>query len=65
MLLTTTAFLSKHFDSLNHLYFDFIFVDDVDVLLKASRNIEKVLALLGFSEEEIKERKPSASKKHG
>jgi len=65
ILLTTTAFLGRHFDSLSQLRFDFILVDDVDALLKASRNIERVLMLLGFSQQEIEEKKPDTSKKHG
>jgi len=48
LLLTTTAFLSKNFESINTT-FDFIFVDDVDAVLKASRNVERILHLLGFS----------------
>ena len=30
--------------------FDFIFIDDVDSFLKSSKNIDKVLICLGFSE---------------
>ncbi len=48
VLLTTTQFLSKHFDDLKHLTFSFIFVDDVDAILKGSKNVEKILNLLGF-----------------
>ncbi len=53
ILLTSSAFLSKNFDSMKHLLFDFIFVDDVDAILKASKNVERVLHLLGFTEKEI------------
>ena len=48
ILLTTTQFLAKHFDDLKGITFDFIFVDDVDAILKASRNIDRILSLLGF-----------------
>ena len=48
ILLTTTQFLSKHFDKLKDKTFDFIFVDDVDAILKASKNIDRILNLLGF-----------------
>ncbi len=48
ILVTTSNFLSKN--ALPHT-FDFIFVDDVDAFLKASRNIEKSLRLLGFPQE--------------
>ncbi len=65
ILITTAAFLSKHFEKMNSLSFDFIFVDDVDAVLKASKNIERLLFLLSFSEKEIKTLVPDASKKHG
>ncbi len=47
LLITTTAFLSKNFSSIKST-FDFIFVDDVDAILKASRNVDRILQLLGF-----------------
>ncbi len=54
LLVTTTMFLHRHFADLLHPFrFDFIFVDDVDALLKTSRNIEYLLLLLGFSAEDI------------
>lgn len=48
ILVTTTHFLSQHFARLEGLCFDFIFVDDVDAILKASRNVDRILRLLGF-----------------
>ncbi len=48
LLITTSQFLSKAFKKLDGLTFDFIFVDDVDAILKASKNVEKVLQLLGL-----------------
>ncbi len=65
VLLTSSAFLPKHFEDMKHLRFDFIFVDDVDAILKASRNVERLLHLLGFSEEEIRRGEPSPSKQYG
>ena len=53
ILITTTQFLAKNFDKLKGKLFDFIFVDDVDAILKASKNVDKILMLLGFSEKEI------------
>lgn len=53
ILLTTSAYLSRNFERLKHLKFDFIFVDDVDAVLKNSKNIDRLLLLLGFSEDEI------------
>ncbi len=48
ILLTTTQFLTKNFSVVRNNTMDFIFVDDVDSLLKNSRNVEKILNLLGF-----------------
>jgi len=48
ILVTTTQFLSRNFDMLKDFVFDFIFVDDVDAILKASRNVDRILSLLGF-----------------
>ncbi len=50
ILITTSNFLSK-----NQIEdkFDLIFVDDVDSFLKASKNIERSLKLLGFDDETI------------
>ncbi len=48
VLVTTTQFLSRNFSSLKGMTFDFIFVDDVDSVLKASKNVDRILQLLGF-----------------
>ncbi len=48
ILVTTAQFLSKHFANLKGFTFDFIFVDDVDSVLKASKNVDRILQLLGF-----------------
>ncbi|WP_200762886.1 reverse gyrase [Nitrosophilus alvini] len=52
ILITTTMFLYKNFELLPK-EFDFVFVDDVDSILKSAKNIDKILMLLGFSEEDI------------
>ncbi len=65
ILLTSAAFLPKHFENMKHLRFDFIFVDDVDAVLKASRNVERLLVLLGFDEREIRKGEPNPKKRHG
>ncbi len=49
VLITTAAFLSKRFEKLKNFHFELIFVDDVDAILKTSKNVERVLHLLGFS----------------
>jgi reverse gyrase len=48
ILITTTQFLSRNFNHLKNMMFDFIFVDDVDSILKASKNVDRILQLLGF-----------------
>ena len=48
ILVTTTQFLPRYFEKLSGKTFNFIFVDDVDAVLKASRNVDRILKLLGF-----------------
>ncbi|RMA97826.1 reverse gyrase [Hydrogenothermus marinus] len=52
ILITTTNFLYKNFDNIPK-PFDFVFVDDVDSLLKSARNVDKVIKLLGFTDKDI------------
>ena len=51
LLVTTSNFLARHFEKMSELKFSFIFVDDVDSVLKSSKNIDRILALLGFNQE--------------
>ena len=53
ILITSNQFLSRDFEILKGKTFDYIFVDDVDAIMKASKNIDRILMLLGFSEETI------------
>lgn len=53
VLVTTSQYLARNFDLLSGFKFDFIFVDDVDALLKSSRNIDRVLMLLGFTRDMV------------
>ena len=53
ILVTTSKFLSTHFEELKNNKFHFIFIDDVDAILKSSKNIDRVLMLLGFTESDI------------
>ncbi|MEM5881993.1 MAG: reverse gyrase [Candidatus Aenigmatarchaeota archaeon] len=53
ILITTNMFLSKKFEMVKDFNFDIIIVDDVDSFLRASKNINKVLNLLGFGDEVI------------
>ncbi len=53
ILVTTDRFIVSNFELLRGLTFDFIFVDDIDSFLRSSRNVDKILLLLGFSPEII------------
>ncbi|MEO2083358.1 MAG: DEAD/DEAH box helicase, partial [Desulfurobacteriaceae bacterium] len=52
ILVTTTNFLYRNFDIIPK-PFNFVFVDDVDSLLKSARNVDKVIMLLGFDEKDL------------
>ncbi len=52
-LVTTSQFLARKFELFEGQRFDLVYVDDVDAFLKASRNIDRVLKLLGFTDEII------------
>jgi len=52
VLVTTSMFLYRNYTIIPG-GFDFIFIDDVDSFLKTARNIDKVLHLLGFGEEDL------------
>ncbi len=54
ILITSSQFLARNFEIIKKQKFYFIFVDDVDAFLKASKNIDRVLLLMGFPEEAIK-----------
>ncbi len=54
ILITTHLFLYKNIDILKDKGFSFIFVDDVDSILKTPKNIDFLFSLMGFSEGHIK-----------
>lgn len=49
----STQFLSKNKEIFSGIKFDFVFVDDVDAVLKASKNIDIILMMLGIRKETI------------
>lgn len=54
ILITTNQFLSSRYDQLKETTFKFIFVDDVDAIIRRSKNIDKILSLIGVHEDTIK-----------
>jgi len=54
ILITTAQFLAKNFEKMKEITFDLIFVDDVDAVLKASKNVERILSLLGIGKDDKK-----------
>ncbi len=46
ILITTNQFVSARFDKLARHTFEFVFVDDVDAILRSSKNIENIIILL-------------------
>lgn len=55
ILIVSTQFISKHREDFKNKKFDFVFVDDVDSILKASKNIETIIALTGVPETVIED----------
>ncbi len=53
ILVTTSNYLLRNPDKILRHDFKFIFVDDVDAILKGSKAINYVLQLLGFTEEDL------------
>ncbi len=54
ILVSTSAFLSRYYGLLMNNKFNLIIVDDVDSVLRNSKNIDRILMLLGFEEHIIK-----------
>ncbi len=53
ILVTTTSFLSRRWGLLEGKRFDVVIVDDVDAVLRNSKNVDRILLLLGFDEEAV------------
>jgi len=54
ILISTNKFLATRYEDMKKLRFHFIQVDDVDAILRSSKNIERILKLLGFTEKTIR-----------
>ncbi|HDI02402.1 MAG TPA: reverse gyrase, partial [Ignisphaera sp.] len=53
ILITSASFLSRNYDIVSINKIDLIVADDLDALMKNSKNIDRILRLLGFTDEEI------------
>ncbi|MCD6114032.1 MAG: reverse gyrase, partial [Thermoprotei archaeon] len=53
ILVTTSRFLTSHYEKLLGKKFKFIVVDDVDAILKSSKNVDRILMIMGFTQEDI------------
>lgn len=56
ILLVSSQFISRSWDAVKTKKFDFIFIDDVDSVLKSSSNIDRIIILTGIPEKIVKER---------
>jgi len=60
ILITTSNYLQRKFDTVfkpllsKNIFIDFVFVDDVDAIMKGSKAIELILKLIGFNDNDIK-----------
>ncbi len=54
ILVTTSNYLLKNYEKILKHNFKFIFIDDVDAILRGSKAIDYILNMLGFTEEDIR-----------
>jgi reverse gyrase len=55
VFLTTTRFMTTNVELLRKVGYHFLFVDDVDAALKASKSARAILEIAGFTEDDIKD----------
>jgi len=65
ILVTTSYFISRNYEKIPVNDFNMIFVDDVDAFVRRSKNIDRVLKLLGISQDEIDKAYKKISGKEG
>lgn len=53
ILITSASFLSRNYDLVSIHRIDLVIADDLDALMRNSRNVERILKLLGFNDEDI------------
>lgn len=64
ILITTSMFLARNEEKILRKRFEFIFVDDVDSYLKQPRNVERVLRLMGLTDENMADLKNLLRRKY-
>lgn len=57
ILVLTNHFLIRHYNLLDQSYIGLIIIDDVDSLMRSSKNVVRLMKLLGFNEELIEKAK--------
>ncbi len=55
ILIVSSQFIAKRRESLSEKLFSFVFVDDVDAVLKSSKNIDTLLMMIGIQKQTIDE----------
>jgi reverse gyrase len=63
ILITTSMFLARNEKLILDKRFDFIFIDDVDTYLKQPKNVERILKVMGLSDEDVNELKTLMNRK--
>lgn len=53
VFISTSSLLSRRYDEISRTRFDVVIADDLDAVLKSSRNVERILSLIGFDKEVI------------
>lgn len=53
ILITSAAFLSRHKDVLTDKRIDIVIADDLDSIMKNSKNVDRILTLLGFDNNDV------------
>jgi reverse gyrase len=63
IFVSTDRFLHKRLDILGQVKFNLIFIDDIESFLKSPKNAERILKMIGFTEDELTHAKKVHSEK--
>ncbi len=55
ILVSTSRYVIDHLDEINRINYKYLFVDDVDAVLKSGRSSLTILKLMGFTEDNVRE----------